>query len=130
MKDINFNTSYGDISFTSGKLDFLVKDSTVVLQKIIQVLKTNFGDYKHFPEYGAGIEDYLGRPVSRFLADQIQKEVLDAINYEEVLPRLSKSNLPYIIKGNSIYYRLMIEDLFTLKLNFDRDKGFKIEEHP
>lgn len=130
MQDINFNIAYGDISFTHGKIDMLIKESPIVLQKIIQVLKTNFEDYKHFPEYGANIEEFIGEPIDKNLADRIQGVVLSVINSEDVLPSLNKFNLPYVIQKNTILFRLIVDDYISLKLDFEKDKGFKLEDYP
>lgn len=128
MKDINFNIAYGDL--TLGKdsdLSILRRDEEVIYQKIVQVLKTNYLDYENFPEYGANLDGYLGTPISEELAKTIQTNTLRRLNEEYVTNKLDQNNLPYMIRGNSIYFRVIIPGLQTVKFGFYKGKGFKVE---
>lgn len=127
MRDIYFNIAYGDISLNSnGDLSF-ISDDAVVLQKILQVLKSSYLDYEHFPYYGADLESSKGKAITRKLAETIRDNTLLNINREYVVPTLSKENLPFVIEGNTIHFRLLVTGLPSIKFNFSQDKGFKIE---
>lgn len=125
--NINFHPSYGDIVLKNNDLLMVNNREEDSLQNIIQVLRTNYGDYLLNPNYGADLDRFIGQPVSKTLASTISKSIEMSIRDANVVPYHVKIQVPYVIRKNTIYYRIMIEGYKTIKYTYVNDKGFRIE---
>ena len=124
--DINFNTSYGDISIVSNDISMIKTREKDLVQKIIQTLRTNFKDYELSENYGCNLDSYVGLPITPKLAEEIKNNIIFSIKKENDLLYAVNINVPYIIEKNTIHYRIIIDGLDTIKYSFVKDKGFKL----
>lgn len=124
--DINFNTSYGDISIVNNDINIIKTKEKDLVQKIIQTIRTNYKDYEFSEDYGCNLDTYIGLEVSPALAEEIKNNILFNIKKENNLLYSVDIDIPYIIEKNTIHYRIMIDGLDTIRYSFVKDKGFKL----
>ena len=124
--DINFNTSYGDISIVNNDINIIKTKEKNLVQKVIQTIRTNYKDYEFSEDYGRNLETYIGLEVSPELAEEIKNNILFNIKRENDLLYSVDIDIPYIIEKNTIHYRIMIDGLDTIRYSFVKDKGFKL----
>lgn len=124
--DINFNTSYGDISIVNNDINIIKTKEKDLVQKVIQTIRTNYKDYEFSKDYGCNLETYIGLEVSPALAEEIKNNILFNIKKENDLLYSVDIDIPYIIEKNTIHYRIMIDGLDTIRYSFVKDKGFKL----
>lgn len=121
--DLNFHTSYGDLALYQNDLKATYGEE-MLIQRLVQTLKTNAQDYPLNPTYGVDIESYIGRPVSEALAEEIGKNIESALRLEG-LP--SGVRALHLIRNNEIHYRIQIPGLKSQHFIFVEGKGFKPE---
>lgn len=124
--NINFNTSYGDISFSGNDVEINYELEKESIQNVIQNLKTNFNDYALDKSYGANLDHYIGESIDIRLAENIKTILLENIQKEITVPE-HDINIFYIIKDNTIEYRILLEGFSGLRVSFVKDKGFRVE---
>ena len=124
--DINFNTSYGDISIVNNDINITKTKEKDLVQKIIPTIRTNYKDYEFSEDYGCNLDTYIGLEVSPALAEEIKNNILFNIKKENDLLYSVDIDIPYIIEKNTIHYRIMIDGLDTIRYSFVKDKGFKL----
>ena len=81
--DINFNTSYGDISIVNNDINIIKTKEKDLVQKVIQTIRTNYKDYEFSEDYGCNLETYIGLEVSPALAEEIKNNILFNIKKEK-----------------------------------------------
>lgn len=124
--NINFNPSFGDITLIGNDIEILRGESKVTSQDIIQLFKTNKGDYELFSNYGLNSDSFVGRPVSELLAEEIKERIHSTLLLNEI-SGANNTEVLYIIEKNIIHLRVIIPGLDTISVNFLKEKGFEIE---
>lgn len=124
--DIRFNPAYGDIEISEKDINVSFNTSEIALQRILVALKTNFKDYELSPYYGADIDKFIGQGIDKKLAEDIKKTIERTVLDENILDT-RQINIPYIIRKNSIEFRIIIPNKESISLSYIKDKGFKIE---
>ena len=61
--DINFNTSYGDISIVNNDINIIKTKEKDLVQKVIQTIRTNYKDYEFIP----GEDTAMPKSITRYM---------------------------------------------------------------
>jgi len=80
-------TANGDLALVSG-FDWLARE-------INKVIRTINPQWFHHPTIGAGLEEFVGQPNTRAVANQIERRVLDAI-YRSSIPNTERIGVQVI----------------------------------
>ena len=124
---INFNPSYGDISFLDGEINIIRDRDQTDMQAMINIFKTSEYDYKYTPNFGLNIDKYIGKPLDDMLALTIQKRITQTLLEYEIIASETDIEILHIIKENRIYFRLILSDRESLNFIFLKDEGFRLE---
>lgn len=124
---INFNPTYGDISFLDGDISMLRDRDQTDMQAMINIFKTSEDDYKYTPNFGLNIDKYIGQPLDSLLAIMIQKRIVQTLIEAEILASETDIEILHIIKEHKIYFRIILSDRESLNFIFLKDEGFRLE---
>ena len=124
---INFNDGFGDISFKNGDIDIVRdRDKTDILF-LIKYFKTSYDDIEVIPEFGLDIDYYIGKPIDTELAETLKTRIQKALITNKIIIRESDAEVLYIIKKNTIYFRLVLSDRESYNFKFLKEIGFDTE---
>lgn len=123
---INFNPAFGDISLIGNDIEIIRDKSKAVTQEVIQLFKTNKGDYKLASTYGLNSDSFIGKAVSETLAEEIKSSIETALISNNI-EGANNAEVMYLIEINIIYIRIIIPGIDTISVNFLNEKGFEIE---
>lgn len=124
---INFNASYGDISFSGNDISIIRNRDKTDLQAIINIFKTSEGDYKYTPNFGLNIDGYIGKPIDENLCLLLKQKIIEALVQNDIILRDSDIEILHIIKEHRIHFRLILSDRDSMNFMFLKDEGFKLE---
>ncbi len=124
---INFNPSYGDISFLDEEINIIRDRDQTDMQAMINIFKTSEYDYKYTPNFGLNIDKYIGKPLDDMLALTIQKRITQTLLEYEIIASETDIEILHIIKEHRIYFRLILSDRESLNFIFLKDEGFRLE---
>ena len=123
---INFNPAFGDISLIGNDIEIIRDKSKAVVQEVIQLFKTNKGDYSLSSTYGLNADSFIGKAVSEVLAEEIKTSVETALILNNI-EGANNAEILYLIESNIIYLRIILPGIDTISINFLNEKGFEIE---
>jgi hypothetical protein len=99
-KDLKVSSTY-DLVFSKKENEEVSLEETnsfpyeTLMQVIYIALRTDKGDFKLQPSFGANPKKYLGRPVSRLLVEQIEKDIVKNLMDSKIID----PDLALIVKG-------------------------------
>lgn len=126
MSTIDLNADFGDIELTkAGDLSILTVSDQDIVQAIVTLLKTEYGDYRLRPYYGIDFQKWIGQSVGVGLADTIKAHVTAKLNS---IPQIKERNpeVYYIIQKNAIAFRIISKGIDSVDFSFIKDKGVKV----
>lgn len=124
---INFNTAYGDISFSGKDLSIVRGRDKTDLQAMINIFRTSEGDYKLTPDFGLDIDRHIGKPIDESLCLLLKQKITKALIQNDIILKETDIEILHIIKDYRIHFRLILSDRDSLNFMFLKDEGFKLE---
>lgn len=124
---INFNDGFGDISFKNGDIDIVRDRDRTDILFLIKYFKTSYDDIEVTPEFGLDIDHYIGKPIDTGLAETLKSRIQKALITNKIIIRETDAEVLYIIKKNTIYFRLVLSDRESYNFKFLKEIGFDTE---
>lgn len=106
--DIKINSEYGDIEILGGDLVLSKTNKEIAKHVIIERFKTNLNDFQLNPNYGANLEEYLGRGINNKLIEEIVTRLRFILTYDNYFNSSEIELLPVILDKNSIKIMLYL----------------------
>ena len=100
-KEIKVDSNFGDFELENNDLKTTRNPTEVLVDTVIERYKTNYKDFILNPNYGANLQQYLGKGVNHALADSIVTSFKYILTYDNFLS-LTEVRITPIILGNSI----------------------------
>ena len=104
--DIEFD-EYGDIDFFSSDISTIDNTTHIVKQNVLDRLKTSFGDYYLYKNFGANLDALIGKNNNSKLAEQARSSIIYALTVDDFL-KITEFNIAIYQEGNSMFIKLEI----------------------
>jgi len=106
--DIKINSEYGDVEILGGDLVLSKTNKEIAKNVIIERFKTNLNDFQLNPNYGANLDEYLGRGISNKLVEEIVTRLRFTLTYDNYFLNSEIELLPVILDNNGIQIMLYL----------------------
>lgn len=122
LSDIKMSPDYGDIVISNGNIATNNYPEDVIKDAIIERYKTSVGDIMLQPSYGANLGQFIGKGITRQLAESLVNLLNYTLTVDGLVTR-SQLTISYLILNNAIHLRLTVDlGSSTISLNSTYDK--------
>lgn len=97
---------------------------TIILQNVINRLKSDYGDYALNKSFGFNSDFFIGLPVDNTTALRLEDSMKLCLTFDGFLSKEDFRILWYL-QDNSIIYRLILNDNNYTTFTYDRNTGLK-----
>lgn len=122
--DLKFNSDYGDYEIDGGDLLLSKSPLSICKNTIIERYKTNYGDFILNPEYGGGLEDFIGKGISKKLVEDLITRLRYTLTFDDFLTNNELKIIPIILENEvKLFVYLIVdgEDIDLITVNYNEE---------
>ncbi len=119
--------SFGDIPLVNGDIVIKTERNQVIMQALVDFLKTTPGDYFFNQGLGANYDYYIGRGIDQYLVGEVVNKIKDDIYRLGIIPD-SLFKVYGLKQQNTIQIRIILfnDDEYTIHATFDPSIGVSL----
>lgn len=107
--DLKIDSNYGDFEIVNNDLVMFRKSKDILRNTVIERYKTNFNDIVIDPYYGANLDKYIGKGISKPLIEQITNSMKVCLTYDGFVEQGDLTIVPIVLDDNVLRVFTYIE---------------------
>lgn len=121
--DLKIDSNYGDFEIVGNDIYMTRSSKEILKHTIIERFKTNLNDFNLNPNYGAHLEDFIGRGIDEKLAEDIVTRFRYSLTYDNYLSNNELEILSVVIEHTIklyVYISTLSEEIQII-VTYDRE---------
>ena len=108
---------FGDIILSHGDISVSRNIKAIARTNAKHRIRSNRGDMNMYHQYGAGIEEFIGKKISTKMCEDIKSRILNCLQEDNFFSDLSV-NVQYVIDNHTVLFKVVVgESISTVKDN-------------
>lgn len=121
--DLKIDSNYGDFEIVGNDIYMTRSSKEILKHTVIERFKTNLNDFNLNPNYGASLEDFIGRGIDERLAEDVVTRFRYSLTYDNFLSN-NELEILSVVMGNTIKIHTYISTLaeeIQIIVTYDRE---------